>query len=268
MIPKYIRRKIRVILLLARSNPVLIYQMGKVGSDSLYHSLKRIRAMNVTSIHRMNSRNIESVNRRFKNKGSAVFGEVYDGMGESVFKHIIKHKKPVKIITLVREPISRNISAYFHNMDLIEETASAHELLDLDRVVDGFLTKYDHDIPLQWFDVEMKNTLGIDVYQYEFHKERGYKVIQKGGYEVLLLRHDLNDELKSSLVSDFLDIDKFTIERTNVASEKQYAEKYRGFIKKISLPDEYIDKMLCSKYAKHFYSDEELSAIRDRWAEQ
>ncbi len=111
----------------------------------------------------------------------------------------------------------------------------------------------------------MKNTLGIDVYEYEFPKELGYLLIKKREIEVLLMRHDLSNELKSTLVAEYIGIDKFIIEKTNVASGKKYAKSYQSVVDKIRLPDDYINRMLCSRYATHFYTDEELSEIREGW---
>ncbi|MDH3717650.1 MAG: putative capsular polysaccharide synthesis family protein, partial [Planctomycetota bacterium] len=128
-----------------------------------------------------------------------------------------------------------------------------------------FLNDYLHSRPLTWFDVELKSTLGIDVYEHSFPKEAGYLAVSRENVDLLVLKCELSDALKEQAISRFLGIDDFTITRSNVTARKATARTYEEFTKAIQLPDSYIDTMYGSKYAQHFYGEQELAQFRHRW---
>ena len=53
--------------------------------------------------------------------------------------------------------------------------------------------------------------------------------------------------------------------RTNVAEDKDYAELYRGFLDAIRVAPEVLDRAYSSRFARHFYSEEERAGFRRRW---
>jgi hypothetical protein len=53
--------------------------------------------------------------------------------------------------------------------------------------------------------------------------------------------------------------------RANEGGGKNYATLYDDFRKRIRIPASYVDEMLDSRYARHFYSGAELSKVREAW---
>ena len=49
--------------------PIIVYQMGKVGSSSIRDSLKSSGVHPVFHVHRMNPRNIEAVRNAYRRRG-------------------------------------------------------------------------------------------------------------------------------------------------------------------------------------------------------
>lgn len=242
--------------------PVLVYQMGKVASLSIYHSLKATNGVNVFHVHRLNPDNIERVKREYTARGVPVLDE---GIGLDLYERLIRPGHPARVISLFRDPISRNISAYFQNLAVFEKGGKAHKRLATAELIDNFLQKYNHDVPLTWFDIEMKNTLGIDVYAHAFPRELGYMTLSSGPYDLLLMRYDLDDQLKCALIKDFLGLDDFSLVRVNTGDNKEYADSYRALIERIRIPRVYAQRMLQSRYARHFYTPGELDEIERRW---
>lgn len=81
--------------------------------------------------------------------------------------------------------------------------SSAQELADY------FVNHYYDRIPLEWFDRQIKEPLGIDVYAAEFPKDRGYKMNEKDNIRLLVIRvEDLNGCVGSAL-REFLRIPVF-----------------------------------------------------------
>jgi Putative capsular polysaccharide synthesis protein len=227
-----------------RIPPVFVYQMGKVASSSIYRSIKTeykglsLHAHSFTKDHvKPSVRYLYEINK--------------------------KEKIPIKIISLIREPIGRNISAFYENFkrDLgINFEDNPYTTIELHKL---FLKDHDHNIPLIWFDHNLLNNFNIDVYQQPF-PEIGYTAYRNENVDLLLMKHNLDNKIKEEVVGEFLNIKNFKLINYNVASSKIYFDSYREF-QQLPIPDWYISKMIDSKYVKHFYSSE-IDDIINKWS--
>jgi hypothetical protein len=237
--------------------------MGKVGSRSVTDSLIKHGLHPVVHIHRINPNNIKSVKAEYLKYKQKPKNE---RIGLWCYKNICRNERQrAKIITLVREPISRNISAFFQNYRRFTGLKFEESNLQADRLIEQFFSKYRHEVPLTWFDNEIKQTLGIDVYEYGFPKKLGYLVIRNARIDLLVIKNEIPDQSKAAAIAKFLDLDKFHLKRSNISHQKKYSVAYQEFKKKICLPQAYVDQMLTSKYAQHFYSNGELEEIHRTW---
>ncbi|WP_228056590.1 putative capsular polysaccharide synthesis family protein [Microcoleus sp. LEGE 07076] len=50
----------------------------------------------------------------------------------------------------------------------------------------------------------------------------------------------------------------FEIEHYNISSQKWYGNLYKQFKKKLVISEQYLEKMLKSKFTKHFYSSSQI----------
>ena len=107
--------------------------------------------------------------------------------------------------------------------------------------------------------------LGIDVYENPFPHDKGYLRIDSAPYEILLMRHDLNDRLKEQCLAELIGVSSVTLAPKNVGSQKPYSSVYREFLNRIELPENYVYGLLDSKYARHFYSPEERERFSSKW---
>ena len=175
-----------------------------------------------------------------------------------------RERSAIKIVTLIREPVSRNISAFFQNfkrdtgLEINSCSKSLYELRDM------FLLNYPHEIPWVWFDNNIRKHFGIDVYKYPFPSD-GFHVICRNNVELLILRSDLPDAKKSSIIGEFVGLPSFSISNSNLSSEKDYSEFMEAF-KSIKLPLWYLHRLSATKYMKHFYRDE-ISEMIQTWTE-
>ena len=123
----------------------------------------------------------------------------------------------------------------------------------------------NHDSPLVFFDQELKKIFGIDVFANEFLKSKGYEIYENEKAHVLLIRlEDLNACIKKAF-KDFLNIDDFTLDNTNIGAEKVYAPIYKKFKETVVMPHSYLDKFYNSTYVRHFYDEAEIQKFRDKW---
>jgi hypothetical protein len=274
------------------STPILIYQMGKVGSSSIRNSLFRNqdpRTRLVLMSHEyfpIRYRDLERIPiepeyRDMLAREIAHDQHVYEQFSlrkrlgwrfrekfyaERIYKSWVCSQRPLQVITLVREPIANNISMFFQIIDQYLATDAEVSNYDIDELIDIFLENYMHSRPLTWLDAEIKTNFGIDVYQHPFPTDRGYTVISRGRVSLLILRCELDDRTKAQAIADFLDLDEFEILRSNIASEKSYARQYAEFKQRIRIPPALLDQMYNSKFARHFYSSQEREQFRAHWS--
>ncbi|WP_198658921.1 putative capsular polysaccharide synthesis family protein [Winogradskyella tangerina] len=242
---------------------VLIYQMGKVASSSIYYSLKE-KNLIVYHVHRLNKKYIQEVHESIYKKTGEVESKVVDKRGIRLFNMFIKsNKRPVYVISMVRNPIERNISAFFQNKEhytRLVNYSNTEELIDL------FYNIYDHETPLLWFDKEFNQSLNTDIYETAFPKEKKYQILKSNNYNILLLRVDLEDQAKEKIIKEFLGLKQFELKNKNVGAQKNYYSEYKEFKQNIKLEKGYIDKMLNSKFVKFFYTENEIMSFEKEWS--
>ena len=260
---KNLKSFIRKVFPAKKASPkILIYQMGKVGGSSINYSLNKYGLNGVYKVHRMNQENIKSVKINYIQNGMKPVLEP----GEWLYPKLVKVKQKIKIITLIREPIARNLSAFFQNYKLFLGKEYSEGQFNLQHLIETFINKYDHQVPLEWFDKEFKSVLNINVYNHDFNWNKGFINISTDKYESLILKCEISDSRKEKAIENFLKIENFNIQNANIGEKKVYSNDYKNFVKYIKLPVTYIDNMCNSKYMKHFYSNKEIDSIRERWS--
>ena len=261
---KVIKRKIvsyqKLIAKYTAPETIFIYQMGKVGSTTLEYSLP-----NAVHLHAFYNKNHTCPARLH---GLAKFGFTYFfRRAEQEFTHFLlrrafKKRKNTKIITLVREPLARNMSMFFHDLDAYIYAAHTNCLNTRQRALptrhqsrslltDIFNQEFNHHYPLTWFDKEFMVMTGIDIYQHSFDIEQGIGYAQHQGTEVICLRIDKLQEHSASL-SRFVG-QPIELMTQNKAEDKWYAELYQAFKSDYVLSKPLKTELYNSKYYQKFF---------------
>ncbi len=229
--------------------PIIVYEMGRVGSETVFEPLQKAASQPVYHINYM----LPDPTKIPMTKGHRV--------GRSLYELIAQVKRKAKYITLVGDPIGRNTSAFFEPKMRGKDEANDDE--PLGELVEQFIKHYSHDTPLKWFDAEVYRSLGIDVFQHPFDIERGYSVVTAGNSEILVLKTELSDDEKSKIVADFVGLPNFAIARPETGDGLSYFQT--TILPKLRLPHDYVEGMLSAKYTKHFYSKQEIDDMTRRW---
>jgi len=199
---------------------ILIYQPGRVGSNTLYDILRKQMKENTHHLHTL---------------GISSKSKSWD-----VPDRIASRDEKFFIVTIVREPLARNLSAWksFFNCRT------------------NFAKEFDHDKILNWFDNEIKHYIGVDVFNYPFDNIAKWMIIRENRtYPILILRTEDIDSTAETALKAFIPF-------------RQRDKKIRPEHKAVSepydippLPKSLVDKMLQSKYCRHFYSDDEIEGF-------
>lgn len=246
----------------SKQKPVLIYSMGKVGSLSLYHSIQAQTDLPVFHIHSLKQERINWEYQACRAKG---WWPDSRNPGALIYEKKIRSNQPISVITTIREPIERNVSAFFEVFRYYNRVEACDYQGDTSFLQAQFLKLVPQEYPLTWLDEELKMMLGIDVYKTAFDSQKKYQNYQHKNLDLLLLRVDLSDAEKEKQVHDFLGLSNLKLVRHNVGAQKEYADLYQQFKTNLELPQSYVEQMLASKYCSHFYSLEERQRLFEKW---
>lgn len=240
---------------------VLVYTMGKVGSTSLYYSLKKVLGPRAIFIHRMNIAAIHAFNVPFLRQGIKPHGYA---LALFVKSRIIDKKKPVSIVSAVREPIARNISDFFQDFKVYNGGKDFTQV-SIEECTENFINNYPHHLPAEWFQMEFSEILGINLHDIAFDKAKKYGNVHHGNCRILLFRTDLEDDAKTQILRQFLSKPNINLRVKNAHHQKAYSDYYTSFQKHISLPPSLVEKVYSEKYLTFFYTKEELEVLRAKW---
>ena len=225
---------------------VLIYQMGKVGSSSLEHSIPG--AINVHTLF-ANS----PCPPHFKNQSRGLKGWLRHSL-PFVFKRIaLRRRNVLKIITLVREPVSRNRSMFFQDLyhwlaDYVVSAKASAKTEGLELLQACYEEHFNHDYFDSWFNNEIKKLTGVDVFKYPYHPGSPC-IIREKRCEILVIRlEDLAANIDK--VEEFLGHNLSHVD-TNVGERKWYAPVYKSFVTQTPLFE--VERLLSqSVTSRHF----------------
>ncbi len=225
---------------------ILVYQPGKVGSMSIHESILEAGKY---ALHVHNLKEIEYSKGNIKKMAQA---------------------HSAKIISLVRDPIARAMSALWYGFRRSEPYYPLVENGGYEGF-EGVHKKYFYEgfenQEFQWFNNEMKEVFGIDIYEYPFDKERGYSIIEQDHLQLMLLTTEKINDLEEE-IGRFVGIDCFSLESKNIAEQSDYRFAYAEYKEKVRFSKSMLDRVYNNSYVKHFYTEEIIESFYRKWEAQ
>jgi hypothetical protein len=256
---------------------VLVFQMGKVGSSSIYKSISEVwPKIPAYHVHHLNNEDIHG----------GIFWHCASGIQKRFIpEHLLvslgltgfmsRHRADVswKIISLVRDPIALQVSTVFQNItggyseafDFQENRIDRERFIALSkRLLLEHGTRKTHF--LNWFDHNIKNFIGVDIYQYPFDKNTGYSIVNHNNFSILLIKMEKLHECFEKAMSDFLGITGLRLPMVNVGSDKEFGKDYKEIKSSLKFESALCDEIYSTKLVKHFYSDSEIDDFKKKWS--
>ena len=229
---------------------ILNYQVGKVGSSSIAEYLKQ---NNIHEWHIHRFYNFPVHNKNKKNTFTFI-------LDIALLKLAKRRCKKIYVITGFREPVSRDLSMFFHSF---EHTHYDDDLTfkELEAV---FRSKYDIGKSVDWFELEFNKIFNINVYDFPFQTENGYTKFISNNINFFIYDMKFLNSLEKQ-IGEFLEIEGYRLIKSNDSSSKPYKQKYKDFTEFFSLNDVEISYVLNSQYAKHFYEKNVLEGQLKKW---
>ncbi|MEO1351481.1 MAG: putative capsular polysaccharide synthesis family protein [Cyanobacteria bacterium J06635_15] len=258
------------------ADKILIYQVGKVGSTSLYNTLKSTDLN--AAIYHLHFLQPAAV-KRMTNHYKSVFKKTH-----TIDQHVIHSQylrrqldrgfdhspSKWKIITLVRDPIARNLSSFFHELRYQPDFLKTENLDDLviSRITKQYFQQYPYQYhPFDWFDSELGAVFGIDPFATEFPHEKGYKIYTYDHVDLLILKLEKLSDCAQVALTEFLNIEKVSLKAANKGTQSKSGNLYKKFKQQVILPTDYLEIIYqCSK-VKHFYSHAEIDKFYCQWTQ-
>lgn len=231
---------------------ILVWQSKKVGSKTICKTLDSIGIKNVHLHELMNTEDNDLEIIAIK-EANAKFLKQY----------VRKRIQKIKIITLVREPIARAVSEY------MQEFSQMVINLNIDKnVIKGceefVANKISSNYEFNWFDEEIKELTGVDVYSYPFNKKEGYGWIKEKNIEILILKLEMLNK-NFNILGEFVGNRDLKLINDNIGEEKHYTYIYNEVKRGIRLPRTIVEKQYKDKKFLHFYSDNEAQKFMRYW---
>ncbi|ODA68673.1 putative capsular polysaccharide synthesis protein [Methyloligella halotolerans] len=259
----------------AQTEQVAIYTMGKVASTTIAKSLQThdIPCFDVHSLAperylallRSIGTNTDFVQRapqrprlfwrnREEGRKMVMPGHLVDSLW--VMQALIE-RRPIKLISLIREPVGRNISAAFQNMP--------QRLQNDPKAIFERLRKYPVNVPDRWFDEDFRVVTGLDLMDMDHDRDAAHFRFQADNLDILILKTASPDRVKSEILSDFLG-QRIALTRANEANSKWYYRTYREWLAAPSkIRQAYLAECFALKYFRCFFSDEERQRVAEKF---
>jgi hypothetical protein len=254
-----------------RRNPILVYQMGKVGSSTVVRTLERLDLdAPVLHVHTLDPDHLQLAVRKERASTRSHLPEHLIASSILVDR-LEKRNFPCRVITLTREPVGRAISFAFEDWKKkAPEAKKSGGSLD-GRAMSEAVTQLlrpgsGHANPGQWFERELHNCLGIDVFAEPYDIERGFSLVRNGPVTALIIRvEDLDRALTQGLAALLeMEISRRAIQRANTGRKKWYADALHSVKTSYRLPAGLAEFIFGTRYVNHFYGGE-LDRLRARW---
>lgn len=250
-------------------SPILVHQMGKVGSTSIYNALYALDLdVPVYHSHVLNRFDVYADGvRRTRVAPETDLAAIEEG--RSLRRRIDSGAwRNWLVISLVRAPVPRSISGFFENVDaFVPDFWSRFERGEVSpaELTETFQQRYRDYSVIHWFDDQIRDVFGIDVFATPFPITQGYATYQGKNARLLLVRLEDLDHCAGSALQEFLGLDAIRLERKNTGLDKTHGVLYRAFVDQLRLSPEYIQEIHSTPYARHFYTPQELNASVARW---
>lgn len=271
-------------------DPILVYSMRKVGSTTVTKTL-RTNGIRVYKLHLLNLAMIAQYRKSFAEAGGRIDHSIVEGISfrrrleRWRKKRVISHSSGrLKIFTFVKDPISIAVSDFFMQLfyflphvvhergldaagplaDLFGEAAWSAAGRQAQDPVIAYLGKMCA-LPCVWFEQELNELTGVDVFQAPFDKDGGVGYYSGSDSDICLIRTDKLSHVGLTAINTMTGANLTELLIDNVRSQSAEGRLYQEFSKQVRLPEDLVRTLCAMARMEHFFSPDEIEAMVERW---
>ena len=211
----------------------VVHTMGRVGSRAIMKSLQEYQELTGEVVNRIHCHHLT-----FPDSDHDLEAR----------RAIRKWTGKKVVISAVRDPIARNLSAFWNNYVLTSRCGGT---------LDQFLFTYPHRVPLDFYLGEYAQFWNIPKWDNFIHDDHHIS-FESGGVDHIIFK-DISwwmDIMEDETGLKFNDLD--VLGRTGDMG-------YLKFLDTIELPKRYTLEILSSWFTNYFFSEEDTDMMWDRW---
>ena len=169
----------------------------------------------------------------------------------------------IRIVSGVRDPFSRSISAYFEQVHYNGGIPSNWSYEDI--LVD-FESRTDFFAQDKWFLNELSQFMDINIYDTPFDTAKGYCEFNNGKINALVYRIDMLSNM-SGILSNYCG-GELNVIKVNDSSDNEVGARYLDFKARYRYPVALAKSIMESKSFSYFYSQAERERFFDMYVER
>jgi Putative capsular polysaccharide synthesis protein len=255
---------------------LLLYQMGKVGSSTMFASLRAAGYTDAVKVHYLSDQGLARADELYA-AAPVRLPVPYRAETERIRELLRsrRHEVEWKVISLVREPIARDVSALIQMVDMLRPDLVQGGTPDVRAIVRAVRSQFlgfseRRSYTCRWFDDELRAVFGIDVFGAAFDPGPGWMRLKQDHVDLLVLRLESLDETIGPATAEFLGAPIQLVRHSSRSDAKLQAAYrkpwYDGIVSGVRLPRALCQRIYESRYSRHFYSADERGQFTERWA--
>lgn len=266
---------------------IIILTYGKVASQSVQALLEREFPGEVYYTHGLRNRIVYAVDDfvlHASGDTSGLRAAFRDNMMiQQGLETASRNGQQVTIISGVRDPVLRSLSAAIQNLDMMFShcigKASAETVRNLTQYIrrvwrneinDGDplnrMRQVTIDAPLHWLADELDGPFGFDILNHPFDVNQGYSVIEKDNFRLLLYRLESAPQAVVSGLQELFPNKNFELPLRNQAQDKPSGHVYDRLKRSFSLARDDLLSIYGNPYVRKFYSETEIRSMIENWS--
>ena len=241
--------------------PILVWQMGKVGSMSMVAALSAA-GISAVHVHVLNPSSLAQRRRRRADAGLPPIQQHEEA--DRLAPLIADRQVGFRVVSGVRDPIAQHLSAVFQKWDDFPP-CSGVDKTNPASVAQWFIETCDPDAVATWFEDEFEVVFGVDVYAMPFDRDAKSLRLKAGRLDLLVLRCEDSNVSKQASLNDFFGRGDLRLANENLAASKPQGDLYAEVRNRIRMPAALVERFLATRWVGHFYAREEIQAMRTFW---
>jgi len=240
---------------------ILVYTLSKVGSSSVYYSLKK--KFPYKEIHHVHFLGDTWLNK-FKNDHEIFQNNLKTA--DKLFTLFKKKRWNVKIITLTRDPIARDISGIFQAWQHIFDVDDINKITS-EKILD-YLNNNDFSYSENWFETDFLEFTGLNVFNEKFDADKGYQLYQANHGPILLMQLEQLNKVYNAAMNAFIGKGEYVLQQENITSSRASGTLNKKVKTLFRMPLNKIETIYNSKYINTFYTTSQIKSFKDRWTKK